>query len=399
MNQFKNQASSSPEIYRTSKGWRLFFGLGIPPIIVLFGYMMLIPFFEGRANEIAYVAVCLVFGGGFAFLMLYGMITMLKWRIEVFPDRFREISLFKTREILIDDVTGFKIIPTQYFVSLQFIMKNPKTKKIKIGLMMERKQEFAEWVDATFLNLTAQETQAEINNIAQNSELGMNEEQRLDVLKRAQKWAKFINFLGYASIVWIFFPRPYTWAIGFLIMMPLIATYSMRFFGGTIKFDTKQHSAHPSVAAAFLAPCCGLALRALLDWEMLSWQSFWLPFAICSFLIFGLLLLFAQDVRKKISQILLMIVFCMSWGYGTTLSLNGILDTSVPKIYQATVLDKRVEDGKTKSYYFKLTPWGPKKGKNEVEVDRSVYGDKRIGEKVLVLVHQGYFKIPWFYAQ
>lgn len=142
------------------------------------------------------------------------------------------------------------------------------------------------------------------------------------------------------------------------LLLPLVIICSMPFFRGAINFDSKQLSDYPSVAHAFIGPCLGLAVRAALDWDIISWQSFWFPFFIFSLSLHGLLLFFARDLRKKILQVFLMLIFCMAYGYGSTISLNGLLDKSAPVTYKAVILDKRVDAGKRVSYNYILTHGG-----------------------------------------
>jgi hypothetical protein len=212
-------------------------------------------------------------------------------------------------------------------------------------------------------------------------------------------WAKTLNGLAFLVLIWaIIKPEPYHYLVWTLVLLPIVTLGFIRHFDGALKLDERKTnaSALPNVAIAFLLPCIGLALRAVIDFKILGWDNFWLPFATVSLSFFLLILYCAKDIRKMIGTALLLVIFCAVYGYATVISLNGILDQSPPTIYKASVIKKRISSGKHTSYYLRLSPWGPVKGEEEVDVGKAVYEKHPVGTGVEVIAKNGRLGIPWF---
>ncbi len=391
---------SHVQVYRVSRGWRLFFAVLSPPLVFLFGWFMMMPFREGRSNQIGYVVLSLVLGGGGVLFFLYALLSVFKGKIEVYPDRIRDVCLFKTTELLISEISGFRVLPTQSAPTLLLLPKDSKIKKIKTALIVEQKADLFDWLNRNLTNLDAVDFQKEMNQVLHDTNLGETEDQRLWVLDRARRWSRILNGLGIVVLLWAFFrPQPYPYAIWTLILLPLISLGFVRHFDGVLRFDGKEQSAFPNVAPAFLMPCIGLAFRAFIDFKIVNWDKFWFPFGLSSLFLYFVILLFAKDVRQKIGTAIMLVLFCAIYGYSAVISLNGILDTTTPSIYKALVMEKRVSKGKHTSYYLKLSPWGPRKDEQEVDVGKSVYDSRETGDRADVVVRNGRLGIPWFYVR
>lgn len=328
---------------------------------------------------------------------IYALFSVFKSRIEIYPDRIRDVGLFGTTDIPINEISGFRVVPTQYVRTLLILPKEPKTKKINSALIVEHQVDLLAWLNQNFTNLDAVQTQDEMKQVLQDSRLGETEEQRRWVLERARIWAKILNNLGILVMFWAFlWPRPYPCVIWTLIILPVVALGFARYFDGALKFDTNKGSAFPNIASVFLLPCLALTLRAFTDFNILAWNKFWLPFAGVSLSLYLLTLLLATDVRKRIVAIIMPAIFCACYGYGTVISLNGILDRSRPTVYKARVINRHISTGKHTSYYLKLSAWGPRKEEKDVDVGKSVYGRHGIGDQVDVVVRDGWMEILWF---
>lgn len=392
--------TDSSQIYRVSKGWKIFFFFLTPPLMALMGWGAFMPFFEHRSHGIIFVVSCLVMCLGVFFLLAYSLIEISKARLEILPDRIRDVGVFTKRELRYDEIEGFKILPTQYTRILVFVPKSSKKKRIKVALILERQNELLKWIEEKYPNLDTLAYNKELETILHDESLGHSKEERARVLDRARKWARFLNIFSIAIGLWgIFRPQPYEVVIWILITMPLLALFFLQFFSGVLKFETNRQSAHPDISPSFWIPSVGLAIRALSDWNILLWESFWLPFGCLTIILHLQLLIFASDVRKQVSIRILAFIFCCLYGYGIIVTVNGLLDSSAPVVYQVQVLDKEKCEGKTTSCYLIVSPWGPRTSKNKVEVFKSVYKRTAIGETVTIYVRRGALKIPFYIVQ
>lgn len=398
MGTIENQASGPVSAYRFTKGLRIFFLVGIPPSILLFLYLMVLPFIEGDSETMGIDIFLSIISVGMTGFLVYLLIAIFKWRIEIFPDRIREVSLFTKKEMMFDNVMGIKVLPTNSGLSnIEFVPKHQESKKkFQIPLTMERVNEFCEWLDATFINLTQEELGREFEAISKNEDMGIDGEERLGKLEKAGRVSKVLNAVAVLVVLWaLVYPEPYELLIVILVAFPLLIIFLLRYFSGLLRLDEKPGSVYPSVAGAFIMPCMVLALRGL-DRDILFWEPFWLPFIVFSLFLFMLVIVNAQEVRKKIGIMIIVFIFSFVYGFGATLTLNEILDISEPVIYYAEVLDKRSNE--EDFYSLELSPWGLRDEIMEVDVHPIVYDRRGVGDGVEILLYEGAFKIPWFYV-
>jgi hypothetical protein len=385
-----------PIVYRTSKGWRIFFFVLMPPFIGLMTWMMVYSFVGNDIKGLGIRIILFLVGFGLDVFLTYTIYSVAKYRVEVFSSKIVEMGVFKKKEIALEEIAGFRILPAEYINQVQFIPKG-NGKKRNIPLMMNDSNGFLQWLNSSIKNLDAEEYEKEILT---NEELGMTEEQRVYSLERAKKFASFLDILSIASFCWVFFwPQPYKIAILSMIILPIAVAFSAKLFPGLIRLDGPEKGVYPTIAVPFIMPSVALSLRALLDWNILAWLNFWAPFAVISISLFFLLITFFKEERKKYGQAILILIFCAVYGYGATISLNCINDNSIPIRYLAEVTEKHVLKDKSTSYYLKLSPWGTIKDAKDVDVSKGLYNAIGIKDSVSVYVKNGAMKIPWFFVR
>jgi hypothetical protein len=387
-------------IFRISKGWKVFFSIGALFLAVVFGRLMLEPFLGEHTHQTGPAVLLFLFGAIPLSLLAYFFPWVFKARIEVFPDRIKEIGP-RTKEFLIDKIQGFRVVPTQYIRTLIILPKDSTKKKIKTALVLENQPGLFEWLNRSLPNLDAIDSQEDLNRVLADSQLGETMEQRLYVLTKAKMWSKILYVLSLAAMLWaIFRPQPYQYAVGTCIALPLVILGFVRHFHGLIRFDDdKVTTSLPNTFGPFILPCFGLALRAVADFNILDWNKFWIPFACTALLLYSLTLMAASSIRRRVGTAIGLILFCAVYGYGAVVCLNGILDMSSPTVYKAQVIEKRISSGRHVFYYLKLSQWGPRKEIKEVDVGKSVYEKREFGDIVRVIVKEGRLGIPWFYVR
>lgn len=389
------------QVYRASRGWKILTALVAALFTVIGGLLMLNPFFEGSPVTRGKIAFCLLLGAGLMLFFLYSLLSVFKTRLEVYSDRLRSIGLFRTTEVRIEDALGFRIISCSYGAMLQILPKNPKSKKINTELIFEHRADLFEWLNLNLKNLDALEYHEEISRVLKDDSHGLTEDQRLWKLNRARGWSKILNGSCLVIVLMgLFRPKPYPLVMWALILLPLLALGFARHFQGISQFGGKEQSPLPDFAPVFCMSCLILAFRAYSDFNILSWNQFWLPFAAFTVAVCLLILMLVKDViRQPISEKITQVFFCALYGYSSVICLNGILDKSAPSIYEAQVIEKRISSGRPTTYHLTLSPWGPRKKFGEVDVGSSVYQRYEAGDSAKVIVRNGKFGIPWFYIR
>jgi hypothetical protein len=393
-------AESEVRIFGISKGWKWFFYILVPPLVLLLGYGVFVPFQTDTPAPAGARVLVPVLCGGMIAIFIYGLFSAVKSRLEIDSKEIRSVGLFKTKSMQLDKVEGFTIMPTEYVRLLVLVPKNPRSRKMKLSLCYERQSELLDWANRTLTNLDATQHQNDLVEIYHDENLGHSPEEKARNYARVRKWCRFLNSISTGVFLWGFFwPQPYQLVIWMLVATPLVALLFLKHFEGIAKMDAKRGSAYPSVAISFLTPSTCLALRALLDWHILDWHGFLKPFALVSLGLFILMLLLASDVRSKVGMVIGYAFFCSVYGYGTVVCLNGALAVAPWKAYHAEVIHKHITTGKHTDYYLILSPWGPKKENTDATVRKAVYEKYAAGDTAAIYVREGKFGIPYYVVQ
>jgi hypothetical protein len=239
--------------------------------------------------------------------------------------------------------------------------------------------------------------------IMQDDQYGATEEERAYNLEKTTNLTKIVNWTGGGIALWtLFFSDPYEISIWACILTPLIAIVLIHFSKGMIRLDEFNNSMHPNLTFAILAPSIVLALRALFDYNVITYSNIWKPCVILTLVLLGLLFTGKNKFNfKKINDYFTMFAFSLftfGYAYGAIVCLNGMYDQSTPVDFEVRIINKNVDTGKHTTYHFELEPWGPYTQKNEISVSRELYEKKAIQNTVQVHTKKGWFHIPWYFV-
>ena len=194
--------------------------------------------------------------------------------------------------------------------------------------------------------------------------------------------------LGASSGWAICYPRPYGLAVGLQALLPVLALLPMIKFRRLGGFDGKANDPSSRVAGAFLMPILALALRALLDWHILDWDRFWIPFAAIGAALLVLVVCFASDVRGRIMRVIIVSCLCLAYSYGLLVHIDCYYDASWGTAYDSRVRRHHAATGGRgpAMYYLRVSPWLNQPGEHQVTVSRSVYSRHADGDPVRIVV-------------
>jgi uncharacterized membrane protein YidH (DUF202 family) len=387
-------------VYRMGTAWKwlVWIFAAISAIATGFGmYALSLP--GVHINFVATIILEIVLGG-----ILLLMVALFRWgsrnRIEVDGKEIQSVQLFGTKRLKLEDIEGFRIVPTQYVKTLVFTPRPGGGRRLRVALSYQRSAELVAWANRNFKNLDAVQFKSDLDEMVRQGGHGTSPEELAAKLKQARKWCRLVNLIAIPIAYWGFiWPQPYTVLIWVLVATPLIGLLLLGQFGGLVRLDAKRGSAYPSVALAFMMGPIVLALRALLDWQVMDWSSFWEPFIVISLGLLGLTIWRAPDFGKRAATVVTYSIFCLAYGYGATVTLNGILATGPFTTYEARVTDEHIDTGKVTTYYFTLSAWGPRAVPGDVEVSRAVYERHQVDDTVTIYVRDGKFGMPYYFVR
>lgn len=385
-----------PTVYPVSLGWKIFFSVLLAPIAVLCGWLALRQFYiHDWKNNLS--IICFLLKSIATVFFWHTLIAAYKLRFEIYTDRIVNVGFFKTGELFFKEIDGFRILRGRNSNAIAFYPKNSDKNKIKTDLIFKNSDLLLKWANEKFINIDEDNYKKEMEIILHNNAIGTTEKQRAEGLDRAKKWVRIFNGISYTTTFWgIILPRPYNMVIWMLFLLPVISVIYLSVFAGLVKFSSWRKSAYPLVGGGFMTASLALCVRAAMDWNILNWQSFWIPFALFFFCAFFAIMFFSPDNRRDIRSIAVICLCCSLFGFGSTISLNGILDSSSPTTFRTEIINKRISYNKGPHYYLKLSSGGPWTKEREVRVSEPKYKKHNIKDSINVNVFTGAFMISYF---
>ncbi len=392
----QNKADRPPDqIFRVAKGWRIF--SVVATILLCVMWIASVPVLSINWGFILFLNA---FYAGFTLLSFYNSVSAFKDRIEIYPDRIKNISIFRTSELLISETSGFRMSP---YETLVLLPKDTKVRKIKVGFScIERKSDLWEWLNQNLVYLDIEDFEIEIKRIQQNRWPDKSGDYMQWKLNSAQKWSRILNISGLILTLWtIFYPRPYKYTIWVLIIFPLVVLGFIHHFGGLLKIGDNRkirlasgrfRFMFSSIGHALVFPCIGLTLPAICCWNILCWNKIFWPVASFSACFCFLLFSVNRGLKWKAGTVTACIFISLFYGCPSAIILNMILDTSTPSIYKTTVINKYICK---KDCFLTLSPWITEANERSVQVRKSAYYKYEPGDTIEVTVKDGCFGIPW----
>jgi hypothetical protein len=382
--------------YRIAKDWARFIYVTAPIMIALFSWVLYLPFKDGDFSP-NYSWLLIPVALGMISLMVLGVLDAYKSRFIIEEDYIKSVGIFSTKKLNFDEIKGFFIDNQYIFVE----SSNNFKKTIKISSYTGGYGEILHWLSQYFTNLDAQNYQEELQDILSDEAIGDSVNIREEKLLRARKLAKTVNWAAFISTAWLlFYPHPYQYAIIFSIAVPIVALLVVKLSGNLIRIDEKRGAANPFVIYAFIFPSLGLLLRAILDYEIASYENVWQPTIVITTSIIIALLLKQSEItfKKGIDLVTVgsLYFFLIGYSYGLVIHYNCYYDKSNAQKYTVEILNKRTSSGKSTTRYLEVSSWGEQQDVSEVSVGKGLYSRTNVGDSVNVYYRNGNMGIPWY---
>ena len=214
---------------------------------------------------------------------------------------------------------------------------------------------------------------------------------------------RLINWIGILFAIWLFiFPVFYKSIILINILIPIIGILFAYKLKGKIGIDSRKwgESSIPKIDSAIIFPSLSLILRALKDIKVIDYTTIHIFSILISLPLVCILLLGTKEYlsRRKIGYVILwIIIFTSTFGYGTTILLNSILDKSKTEYYKSKVFGKEIEKS-TKggtSYRIDFEPWGPVEEKDYMRISKYEFTKIKINDSIELKLKKGFLGSSW----
>lgn len=383
--------------FRIKVGWRILFCVTVP---VFIGAILYVGYVNLRSNPLdpglVFLAAFLFAG---ALLLLYALIDVMRARLVIGPDSLSRRYALGTRTLHFSEIKGYR--RNQNYVFLETI--DPHNKTIRISRYMESDHQIMGWVNSSFQDLETKEAEEEHEEILSDNTLGINRQAREFRLNEAKKITRYANWASVVVCIWLtFFPRPRALVSLVAMTLPIAALLVIYKYRGLIRINGRDNSSYPSIFTASTLPTWALLIRALLDWDILEYQSTWIAMSAATLVLSGLFLVGTKEFSySKFSDLFAALVLTASmfgYVYGAYVISNCLFDQSAPRQYKVDVVDKKIGSGRTTTYHVVVGPWGQEAEPRKLTVTGSQFNMLKKGDTVVLHLKKGLFGTPWLYA-
>lgn len=389
-----------PRTYRASLGWLIAL-VALGAVVGIAGLAGVWYFGTGHeadtvGSRIALTALSLFF----ALLGTYLVLSTIRAKVVLLPDAVVSSGLFRSRTLRRGEIKGFRTKAANGISYMDIIPKSAGLRKLSITLLFKQDQQFVVWF-ADLPNLDVAEYIQSAQEIETNREIGHTPVERLQKADRARKAALTLNTLTGGLMVWaIFYPKPYTSLMAFIMLVPWIGIAIAKGSNGLFTIeDPGKNTAKADLTLMLIMPGIMLFLRVLFDIQLVDWTSVVLPAAAGGVVIAAMLLGMFTTMRKRKLTIALLVVFLGIYAGSSLVMTNALLDQSTPEAYKVKVMKKHTTSGKTTTHYFTVPAWGPRHEPDDITVSGSYYRTKKVGDDICIFLFPGRFGFPWFVVE
>lgn len=385
--------------YRIAKGWKIFIYIFFSALILVFIWLMLLPFVPGLTDDASLKNHGIVWSLSFfaiIILVLAGLWDTYISCITIDNTSIRYRGLGTNRYYLFTEIKGFRYADKYIFIE----PLEAGAKKIKIHQYFERQDELKAWLEENFINLDEATIAEEEKEILQNEEFGNDASEREALLIDARRIASWLNGGAIVITLWAFiFPEPYEVVLLVCALLPFAAIFFLWKYKGLIKLNDKEKSAYPNLFTALIFPAGALVVRALIDYDIDDYSNVWkllvITGSLFSFFIFYIVTQGTDNRSNKAISLLLAAIVGFVYAFGAVICYNCNFDKSKPDVFETAVVRMHINSGKSTSYHLTLAPWGKHADEDDITVSKSLYNQLHEGDKVNLYLKKGSLNIPW----
>jgi hypothetical protein len=396
-----------PESTFVAARWVKWIAVLFLPLAGLFtwiGWMVVQDWLAGE-KSVWILVFLLVTLGGLVFLMLAGLIAVVRARLRVDHEGMLLRGAFVERRIPWEAIEGYRWTNGQLFVY-------PARDWWPANLShFENQGLILAWLSRHVADLQNVEIAQEAKEIRAELALGYTEYEKAERLRGLRRLVRTINWLAYvaaaigcANAFFLEYPIVQAVTACMLVLVPIALVSLALRHRDQVRLDYKEGSLYPEGLTGILASSLALGLMSLLDpHTLLGTERFYqwtVPTAVLAAWLW--LSLEWQRIRAQRRWLLIALhvlsIFFLSgfWAGGSVYQVNKHADVSEPVWDETKVIGMRKsQDRSGTSYHVKVAPWSASAEPVELDVSRETYESLRGGAALRVSVRAGALDIPW----
>ncbi|HAS41800.1 MAG TPA: hypothetical protein DCS93_15075 [Microscillaceae bacterium] len=331
-------------------------------------------------------------------LPLWLVLATFTFKIEITTTSIIATTLFKRREIRLEQIKGFKYTRWGYVM----VLVHNDNPALDMGFEQEvlKLDGLKEWIIEHFNDITPKD---DLDEVLQNPQFGIDKEERLRKFKNSTRRHLIVNLVTIVYLISFFAYILYYKALPafFLIptlLFPWITLYIIYREDGMARLLTdpeKVKNSYPGYMFALITQTTLIGFYGV-RYEPINYQdTVYLMILFGS--IFAIATLYAlhksalpKKKTDRIGRYFIALICALIYGFASTLAMNGAFDQAKVAKVNAIII-KKYRDGDEHKVQIQI-----ERGQVTSEnISKDIYQVLKKGDQIIVHQKQGFLGIPW----
>jgi hypothetical protein len=317
--------------------------------------------------------------------------SILKRQLVLTADALQIRGVFTHNVVQRSTIRQFRILSRSGILELEIAEPvADRTHKVKVHLGYQFDEAFADWFEGLH-NPDVVEMVESIREVEGDSV----SHERIASLNRARQFARYFQLAALAVVVWaLLYPRPYSLVLLLLVIEPWLTLYLCWRY--PLWFSVGDHgdgNVRADLTLCLFVPGAALALRAVLDVQLVELSSLLLPALLGLLVLLACILWIEPEYRKSWIKVVPLVLLLTAYPAGSIALLNTALDWQQPAVQRLEVLAKSKPGNSNR---VTVPAWGPYQTDNSVEVPSDLYTAVPVGGAVCLYRYPGALGLDWY---
>jgi hypothetical protein len=326
---------------------------------------------------------------------IYLIALALRSRVIIEGSRLEIRGAFTDRSAEISEIDGYRTISSRNGKYTQIYLTNGQG-TFSFSNLFDRDSAFDSWF-RRIPNLDQRDLDALLEKISNEQQLGATPQDRLGALSQAKTNSILALAIAIAAAIAANWGIPALY-VPFSFVLGLVPiALAILLHRAPLLYAVFKRKADPraELVYALMASSFGLLIRAR-SIHLVSLRSVGVVVAI---VVIGYLGAFYHSLFESTSPtrtFFALLLFAGLYAYGAIVVADAVGDTSNVAHYAPHVVSKHYTNGRSRSYYLVLEPWGPVLHANNLGVSKTVYDNAEPGDRVCLDLRGGRLSAAWY---
>ncbi|WP_179413165.1 hypothetical protein HDF19_10370 [Mucilaginibacter sp. E4BP6] len=385
--------------YTTSTGYKIFYGIAA---IALLGFTFFVALSAKDGFTKNHGTIILPIVG----IIVSALITinLYKRKVTISDYSITYTNIWGSKEIINKDVKGYRILDKRITI---YSIDGGKKVAVRDYLSISNLDELQRNLNEKYTNLDLVSYQNNLKAIADDSNLGNTEEERMSTFKKVKRIALVYNIGGIGMFILCLFFSEFILDNKiikvFILLYPAFGIILLAFSKGLIKLVSSKSSAYGSLIAGMYASTIIGMIAMISHYDFVAYDNLWLPILMSGLIFTVILWKYGYDRSENAvkGQIIMLILIAFLYSIPLAMMVNCELDPSPEKIYVSKISNRYIFHNNGRAYYHVVieTSEYTLTSSKDLHISDDLYDKIQSLQAVHIAVKSGLLGAPWIYIK